>query len=186
MTDFNIDLKWSAWTCYEDIWLEREPEAYNRLINLKPGERTDINSSPRKEIRYLHVSIGRLSTSTWVAEGYVTCSWDEPYELAGTLGVLIDGDTEYDEIMKKAGEDHELAYKLAEEAGYNAVMPLDYLQESIPHSYHTYEPGVDVDFKFKARSLKKLMKMIDDCEDACMKDSDKAWDELETMFRKKK
>ncbi len=182
----SVDLKWGCWSTCEGHWEDYAPGVYAEIKSLKPGEEMTIHSGPRKEIRFLNVTIKHLFPSMWVATGVVLGEWDSPSELMDTVGVLDDSYQEAHEFLEQAGGDYEKANELAIQAGYNGITNCDLFVECLPFSRSAYAPGVELEINVKANSFAKLMRRIDKCEDALIKDSEEEWRLFENMFSRRR
>lgn len=70
-------------------------------------------------------------------------------------------------------------YELANTLGVECD---DAFCETIPHSIHGMEPGIDWDFSVKARSFQKLMDRIDNEENNLLETDKREWGFIESMF----
>lgn len=59
----------------------------------------------------------------------------------------------------------------------------DAFNEMIPYSVHNMEPGLDWEFKVKARSFRKLMERIDKNEDDLIEHDKREWSYIEACFK---
>jgi hypothetical protein len=91
-----VDLTWSLWSLYKDYWEEQAPGVWDKIEGLEVGKSIEIETAPRKEIRYGGVEISRTETG-WQATGQFFAVWDEAEELAETVGVEED---RIDEVRK--------------------------------------------------------------------------------------
>jgi hypothetical protein len=204
--DFDVDLKWSAWSAHRADWDDRYPDIWLEIRKLQPGDTATITTAPRKEIRYGRVTIERHGLLDWRAKGYFNCSWDEPYELEDTLGIVsveehlwaqyfghIDVD-EYDDddspvvkaALAKYLEEHgKWAVDDAREIAANAVPVSSWAwHESLPFAMSTMEPGVDNDFEVCSQFFGELMQLIDAEEDRAMQMSTREWNLLCDCYQK--
>lgn len=188
MSTVNVDLKWSCWSTCEGHWEDYAPGVYAKIKSLKLGEEITIYSGPRKEIRFLEVTIKHLFPSMWVATGVVWEEWeewDDPSELMDTVGVLDDSYEESQEFLEQAGGDYEKANELAIQAGYEGIIDYDTFVECLPFSHNAGAPGAELEINVKANSFAKLMRRIDKCEDALIKASEKEWRLFENRFSRR-
>lgn len=156
---FNVDLKWSAWTTDESIWMDYAPSVYTELKALAIGDSITINTAPRKECRYGSVTIERrlrdkYRRDTWRAFGHFTAEWDSPYELMDTLGLNVNDDDAYDAFI-----------------------------DTLPFTEQG-EPGVKVTFDIESVDLEWLMIAIDEQEGNLLLEDTEAWSEIEEMYSK--
>lgn len=74
---YDVDLRWSAWSCDPDDWETCAPEAWAAIQGLQPNEEVNISSASCKEVRYARIIISRAGNGTWCADGQVEEQWDE-------------------------------------------------------------------------------------------------------------
>lgn len=157
----DVDLKWACWSQDWNFWDEYGGNIWDEMKAAwaGTGPRVKISTGPRKEIRG-----GSVEISQGKASGYFWSGWDEIHDLANTLGA--------DDCFDEEGE-------IVEDS-------LQAFAECIPHSYHTMDPGLDIDFEVKARSFRKLMERIDNEEGKLIKKNDEEWALLEEIYKKGK
>ena len=180
-----VNLKWSAWTTDISIWTYRAPKAWAAISKLPIGGYVEIHSSPSKECRGLNVCIERTGKRAYTANGSVYCMWDEAYELEGTLGLLTDeGEPELFEkalaILESAGD--VAMDKFIKDNGYTSLTHSQAFNDMLPYYGWGDGVGVELEFSLKARSLRALMRLIDEQENTCMEDSEAQWNDIETLF----
>lgn len=86
----NVDLKWSLWSKDRDYWEDYVPGVWDQIGKLPVGQTIEINTAPKKEIRFGHVQITRSEPKKWVAWGKFKTEWDEIDDLADSLGVDVE------------------------------------------------------------------------------------------------
>lgn len=182
-----VDLKWGLFYAHPGDW---EDGGYAHVIqamtNLIPGQQIEIYSAPWKEIRHAKVVVRRISKAKWHVSGHCTFSWDDPYELAQTLGVYLTDDFEW-----QSDEDPEDAVKRClEEAGDEAygchtVSDEDCFRESLEFSQYTMEPGFDWEFdKTVFGGVEKVLRFLSDQENEGYNHDQSAWKQIQEMFSK--
>jgi hypothetical protein len=154
--EFHVDLKWSIWSTDEGSW-ERAESAYKAIQELPIGESVTIYSSPRKEIRFGGTTISRTEKG-YHAEGKFSTEWDHPYELADTLGLYTEDETENESIGEA-------------------------LRESLPFTENG-DPGVERHFDLDSESFDGIMQAIDNEENDLLEDDKKAWEEVESCYKR--
>lgn len=88
MQKHNVDLKWSLWMASEAEFAERVEEGV--LDDMKKAfageiEECQINTAPKKEIRY-----GKVNIYEGGAHVELSYEWDEPYEFLDRLAMFVD------------------------------------------------------------------------------------------------
>lgn len=162
----DVDLKWSLWSDSKDHWIGYSDRAdvWNAMVAAFHGRGPWICvwTAPRKEIRY-----GRVNISHHCADGYFRTEWDDPAELADTLG-----------LTKGLNDDEWEDWLNSDE--YQAFC------ESLPYNEHSCngEPGVLVEFEHNADTFDELMKLIDESESELIQESERQWNELVEMYEK--
>lgn len=141
----SVDLKWSCWTEDKSVWDEYAPGVYQKMADAFTGKSkpVEINSGPRKEIRY-----GCIVISKGQATGHFCTEWDDAESLAETLN----------------------------------IEPDDAFREMIPFSSHNMEPGMDWEFKVKARKFTTLIRAIDKEENKLLEMDEREWGYIKNCF----
>lgn len=194
-----IDLKWCLFAQDRSSWLEcGAGDTLQALESLRVGQRLELRSAPRKEIRSASVSVTRTGERAWHVQGVLTEEWDDIPELADTLGVLLceqltaqDGPLVCDERGEgdEGDEGDEgpsahrtflAAYNVRHGTAFKAVMDESTFRSAVSFSAMACAPGVDLEVSRRVRGdVDRLISALSALEDellACAKDR---WADLE-------
>jgi len=167
----SVDLKWSCWAAYETHWLDRvEQEDIDkmRVAFEGTGPVCEVQTSAAKEGTFGNVVISKGRASGWFAQ-----EWDEPHEIAETLG-------QYDEHGNWDTGDWEPPAGMSQQKINDDCLAA--LIESLPGSMYAGAVGIDWDFDLRARKFANMLRRVDAEEDNFLAASKREWLALKQIY----
>ena len=159
-----VAIKWTCFPVDRSDLEHRAPTVLGRLVEgidegflEETGDSFEIAFRSTKEIRYGRVTI-RPTREGLVASGKVWDEWDDPADLADTLGLYTDDESEDSFVV-------------------------DSLRELLPFT-ESGEPGVEHEFSFPVTSTDQLLEQLEAEESELIKASQAAWTEIDTTMKK--